>query len=143
VTVRHVRQEDASGCMVACLAMVTGRSYAEIRQYFVEHGRTFEGGDGAGITEFDAEFYLADLGFAIARKYRWRWANVQRSEWPTPPFAPVHILGVRGSGAHGVVLLPDRTVLDLFIDSPRTLADYPEIAYMIGVFAVVDGKAVA
>ena len=131
--VRHVRQEDVNGCCVACLAMVTDRSYAEVRAYFIGVGKTFEG-EGGGIHEYDAESYLSDHGFAFTRKYRWIGNNRPRPQWPAQSFAPVHILGVRGGGAHAIVLLPDGTVLDPFHAEPRALADYPDVAYMIGVW---------
>jgi hypothetical protein len=33
---KTIRQEDRSGCGIACVAMVTGRSYDEVRSLFVK-----------------------------------------------------------------------------------------------------------
>ena len=35
---RWVRQQDSSGCGVACLAMVSGLSYAQVREAFIREG---------------------------------------------------------------------------------------------------------
>lgn len=145
MNVQLVRQEDPCGCLVACLAMVTGRSYGEVKQHFLQLGKTFEGERG-GLHELDVEQGLADFGFAYAKKYRWRGVNLLRTQWPAPPFAPVHIVGLRVSaGWHGVVLLQDGRVLDPFNDERRDLThrDYEEIGYILGVFRIADGKAVA
>src|ERR1051325_3372369 len=122
---RHVRQQDPNGCLVACLAMVTGNTYEVVRDELAALGLTF--GAGGGATEFDLIGYLTDHGFAIGRKYRWHGRNVERTEWPAAPFAPVHIVGVNGAGRHGVVLLGDgRTVLDPEHDQPRDFSEFTE-----------------
>lgn len=136
--IRHVRQEDPSGCVVASLAMVTGRTYAEVKRYF--EGMSFD--EKGGITHTDAQQYLSDTGFAGALKYRFmpRFARVDcpnrefRAPWPEP-FAPAHLIGIN-SGRHCVVLLPDGTVLDPLHEAPRRLEDCGEVAYVLGVFDV-------
>lgn len=136
MTISHIRQADDAGCLVACLAMVTGQPYEQVRRKIVNiYGKAVSGERG-GIHEGDVENYLADHGFAMQKKYRWFGANIQRLPWPAEPFAPVHILGVRGAGAHGVVMLPDLTVFDPFCVEPRHVNDYPEVAYMIGVWRI-------
>lgn len=136
--IRWVRQEDPSGCVIASLAMVTGRSYATVKSYF--EGMDF--GDKGGIIHTDAEQYLADTGFAGALKYRFlpRFARVDcpnrqfRSPWPEP-FAPAHLIGIN-SGRHCVVLLRDGTVLDPLQAAPRRIEDCGEVSYVLGVFKV-------
>lgn len=124
------------GCLVACLSMVTGHAYDDIRSRMNELGLYFDVGEGrGGMTIQDVEFYLGDHGFSYALKYRWLGANHPRPEWPTAPFAPAHICGMGGAGRHGVVLLPSGDVLDPMHDAPRSLADY-DLAYMLGVWRI-------
>lgn len=134
--VQHVRQRDTYGCGVAALAMVTGRSYDEIRDYFTALGKTFEGA-GGGLHELDLEQYLADFGFASAKKYRWRGANMPRETWPVAAFAQAHICSVRNpNGWHFVVLLADGHVLDPIDETTKTLSTWPEVGYVMGVWKV-------
>lgn len=136
MNVQHVSQRDAWGCGIASLSMVTGLSYDEIRDEFVSLGKTFEG-ERAGLHEVDLEQFLADHGFAVGKKYRWHGVNIQRPTWPAAPFAPVHICSVRNPGGwHFVVMLEDGRVLDPIDDSPKTIAAWPEVGYVMGVWKV-------
>ncbi len=36
--INHVRQEDSHGCVIACIAMVAGKTYAEVRRCFPTYG---------------------------------------------------------------------------------------------------------
>lgn len=132
--VRWVRQEDHCGCVVASLAMVTGRSYAEVRAWF--SGSDFE---RHGITYDDAMAYLGDHGIPCVRRFRWLpghasvGAQRPRPDWPAP-FAPVHLVAVNGS-RHVVVLLEHgQTVLDPMLEQPRRFADVGDVSYMLGVW---------
>lgn len=130
----HIQQQDTHGCLVACLAMATGDRYESVREWFTDRGEKFAG--GGGITVFEVEAYLGERGFAYRRYYRWLPGNTLRTSWPTPPFAPIHIVGVNGAGRHGVVMLHDGTVLDPSDATPRSIESYSEVAYVIGVWRV-------
>lgn len=101
--VKFVRQEDRRGCVIACLAMVLGKTYAEVVKDFY-HDFTEEG--------FDLEracMYLADNGAQIIEKRR-LWYNrkdFSRAEI-LKPFAPVHIVSVQqffdSESSHAVVM---------------------------------------
>jgi hypothetical protein len=131
-----VGQEDSHGCLVACLAMVTGTAYKDVRQWFIDGGQVFHG-VGGGTIHFYVEQFLSEHGYASMLKYRHvQPGNRPRDTWPLPPFAPAHIVGVNGAGRHGVVLTSDGVVLDPENRSPRHLSDYQEVGYMIGIWNV-------
>lgn len=143
MTVTLVRQTDAYGCGVACLAMVTGCRHEDVRAWFrvkawanARHdGRALAHGDPGyeaveahdfsryGIDHFDTQRYLAEHGFASALKWQTPRLNETRPAWPPAPFAPAHICQVLTvNGGHAVVWLPDGRVLDPATREPRTLA---------------------
>ena len=144
--VTYVQQEDANGCGVACLAMVTGQSYRDVKAWEGFVGKDFR---GDGMTYHDLMQYLTDHGYATALRFRWLpgcsdTGHHTRNPWPTAPYAPAHIVSVR-RGQHLVVLLHDGAVLDPYHPQPSKLADYDEVAWMLGVFDVrgeADGTVV-
>lgn len=139
--IQLVEQEDYAGCLVACLAMVTRQTYQQVKRWDGFTGKNFREKHG-GLSHLDVEQYLADHGFASALRFRWfpgcaHDGHHTRDPWPTAAFAPVHILGVRNSGQHGIVLLGDgQTVLDPLFRAPQRLSDYSDVGYMLGVFKV-------
>lgn len=132
--VHWVQQQDSHGCLVACLAMVTGDSYAFVKQWFVERGQRFDG--TGGLIDLYVEMYLGERGYAYRKHFRYLPGNTPRSVWPSLPFAPVHICGVNGAGDHGVVMQADGVVVDPIAEPRRTLADYSDVAYIIGIWNV-------
>lgn len=140
-SIRFVRQEDPRGCLVACVAMVTGHSYQSAREWFANIGKTFAGPDG-GLLDIDVMAYLGTYGYAYDRRYRWWGANRPRENW-TKPFAPAHIVAVASNGAHAVVMTREGFVFDPADDHasrvaaglpPKTLADYSNVEYVLGVW---------
>jgi hypothetical protein len=147
ITVRWVRQEDEMGCWVAAMAMVTGKTYNEVK---AETGDTWSSGGHSWKTDQ----YLAQHGFAVARyfdsdqfhqlppsehgtRFNHKWPD-----WPMKPFAPLHVCSVQTSrAAHSVVLLSDGTVLDPAIPHPRRLSDYQRVIEIVGVWRVVAALA--
>lgn len=125
--IHWVPQEDTNGCAVAALAMVTGKSYREVRDYFgidfAERG-THVGG---------IEQYLTDHGYAWARLCHYDHLSVERTPWPPEPFGDVHICQVVGSASHTVVMLGDGTVLDPLTPEPKRLSDYQAVHYVAAV----------
>jgi hypothetical protein len=122
VTPTHVRQADPCGCVVAALAMVTGRSYEEVKAYFI--GCDFQ-------SEGISHDVMQRNGLVQAR----------RKPWPCAPWAPAHLMGIDG-GRHCVVLLRDGTVLDPNQDAPRRIEDVGDVSYILGVFQVSEIEAV-
>jgi hypothetical protein len=140
--IEWVRQEETNGCGVAVLAMILGKSYAEARQLF-EGAVDFE---KKGISHCCLDGLLADLGYAVARKYLWRGFRFadhpdhekdRRSPWPPEPFADLHICQVevyeRSPLAHFVLLLRDGRVLDPLTPEEKRLSDYHRVMNVGGL----------
>lgn len=120
------------GCGFAALAMLTGRTYAEVRDYFPE----FIHRQGCSTASIDP--YLGEAGCAIGRIYGTTaeytdegWVSRPKPDWPIAPPAQVNLCHVkvyaRSQVHHWVVLLGDGTVLDPETPEPRRLADYHEV----------------
>lgn len=133
------------GCWVAAMAMIVGKSYAEVK---AETGNTWQDGGHRWKTEQ----YLAQHGFAVmpyfdSDQFRQNEEpnehgirlNKRWQQWPFVPFAPVHICLVTSGptgGGHIVVMLADGRVLDPATPDTRRLSEYFETREMIGVWPV-------
>src|SRR5690349_15503101 len=133
--IKWVGQEDQKGCGLACLAMVTGKTYQEVKADFLCW-------DNRGISEFDITSYLVDRGFV------WQWIHegctykrevkpdgnigtVMRSDWPPKLWANVHIAQIDvPNGSHFIVVLRDGTVLDPLTPEPRRFETYGRVFNM-------------
>jgi hypothetical protein len=122
-----VPQEDSRGCCVACIAMVTGKTYQEVKAWFEMDF------NDRGTSQHGIEEYLVEHGYTWARKTLYRHNNQQRTPWPPEPFADVHICEVAGTSSHAVVLLRDGTVLDPLTPEPKRLTDYEKVYYVAAI----------
>lgn len=132
VKIAHVRQEDRYGCVLASIAMVLGRSYADVRAELGDPDR--------GHTKDFWREYLARKGYAIQFFYRYDCVGKsEREHWPMQPWADLHICCVdagHGDGTHVVVMLRDGTVFDPTRGTPSRLSDYPSVAYMAAIYSL-------
>lgn len=131
----RVQQPNDYGCMIACCAMVVGKTYEQVEAEL--HAR----GDRRGaINEIICEQYIGEHGFAGFKKYKHDTvANKTRDEWPPRPFAPIHVCLVDvTAGPHGVVMLADGTVLDPWSEARTTLAhpDYKAVHNVVGYWGI-------
>lgn len=127
--ISHVLQEDTNGCGLACLAMLTGQTYRQVRADFENWG-------GDGTTEFHITAYLADKGYAWTWLHHGHiykreltgpdtWRTRMRDPWPPPLWANVHIASVEtGRGSHFIIVLRDGRVLDPATPEPRRWSEY-------------------
>jgi hypothetical protein len=136
VDIQYVAQEHPFGCGIACVAMITGQSYAQVLDQM--------GGEikGRGTTHFEWFEALAEQGFAVQFIFQ-RQQKIGRTPirkiWPLAPWAPVHIVQIVD---HSVVMRNDGTIFNPA--RPRAesgilkLTDYPEehIYAMVGIFPV-------
>lgn len=122
-----VRQEHPEGCLIACLAMVSGKTYADVDAMFVRDRYS----DG-GLNDYQVFDFLAAEG--------WFWRHVHqythigpsklRPTWPIPIETDLAIYrvdaGRGGPLSHGVVVTGDGTAYDPAL-GVRTLGAYEKI----------------
>lgn len=136
MSVQWVGQEEQWGCGCAAVAMLTGRTYQQIKEH-VERDQ-----DQDGMHSGAWEEVLAEHGYAVAKIYRvsaYPWQNCERDVWPPPPWADLHLAEVVVSGgsrgSHMVVMLADGTVLDPLTPEPRRLANYSAVFWVGAIVA--------
>lgn len=126
-----VRQEHPEGCMLACLAMICGKTYQEVRAYFER-----DDPNEHGLSIYPLFEYLSREGFAyqFLNQYTWGGPTKEREVWPLPLPAKAAICAVDGGrggeNSHGVVLLRDGTVLDP-THGQRKWSDYTKCGMML------------
>jgi len=133
--VSRVQQEEPYGCGIACLAMVIGKTYQDVRSWF--KNEKFD----RGISTWELDMYLCEHGYAVARKYPLTQnvvTNQPRDVWPVEPWADVHIWQVRtlSNTSHFIVLLRDGTVLDPFDGNRKSFGDYQMIENITAIYKV-------
>jgi hypothetical protein len=115
--------------------MLTGIAYDDVCAAFPESDFN---ADGVYQPQFDA--FLADHGYAVARKYPFRKHNIPVDPWPPEPFADVHywLVTVAGSSPchHFIVWLRDGRVLDPILGDGRKLSDYHRLLNVSGVIKI-------
>lgn len=131
--INYVRQEDPYGCQYACLAMLIGKKYSDIRGELGPLGKH-------GCSYDLWKEVLSRNGFAY--QFHWRFdqqTNKIRSIWPLPLWADAHICTVdagQGDGSHAVIVLRDGTVLDPHSGPGKQFKDYSGTTYMAGIYDV-------
>jgi hypothetical protein len=136
--IQWVRQEDKYGCVIASIAMVTGKTYSEVKAMFTHHSYDFS---KSGLGGYDTDQCLAELGFATSRLYvNTLQGRRPESEWPPQPFTGMHICQVivneNSQQGHSVVMLADGKVLDPETPEPKRLTDYYRVNNVAGVVPV-------
>ena len=144
--IQRVQQEHPYGCVIASLAMLAGKTYAEV---LAEYPWVTER-DGCDIDTVSFDF-LWRHGFAWQQVYPSRpeinrdpsadmgerRALYGRKPWPPAPWAPAHLCQVKTSiMTHAVVMLADGSVLDPADPAPKRLSDYAGVHNVRGIFDV-------
>lgn len=132
----RVAQEDAYGCGLATLAMLTGHSYDQVKRNFDAWDRPSWDWDKSGCTHIEVDRYLGWQRMAVIRKYGAWYPSWERV---TPePFAPLHYAQVQqpSNSNHFVVMLADGAVLDPYREGVYSLSDWPVVNQLVGVFRV-------
>lgn len=140
--IRFVFQPEKSGCGVAALAMVSGKTYREALQYFSMERDFTE----SGMHNHELEEALFALGFAIQTftPAESRLGYSKRAKWPMDPVSNMAICQVknlRDALWHYVVLLKDGRVLDPAAGVIQGLHRYPEVCTLIAVYRVPEKVA--
>ena len=133
--IEHVRQKEPYGCGVACVAMIAGVPYDDVRALLGD----WWSGRSSGMSHHVLFELLFHFGFAVQNFFRENQLRYQpRKPWPPDPTpAPICVaLTITAQGGHFVVWLEDGTVLDPLREGTRTLADYEEVWQVVGVYEV-------
>lgn len=135
--ITYVAQPNGYGCAIACMAMITGRTYDEMESWLLANGLTRSRMEKGLHSEMWMQV-LGELGFSAVRVYRTHTlTNERRAAWPPAPFAPVHVAVAQVSGgSHAVVLLADGSVLDPYKRERISLShpDYLEVSSVTGFY---------
>jgi len=106
----RIIQEDATGCGLACVAMVAETTYAEVRQVAVES----LGFDTAGpfyTFNYDLRYMLAEYGYGLSRCTSFK---------SYAPIGPLSILEIERTGKNNHWVLLVKCGLDMFVFDPAT-----------------------
>jgi len=138
--IRYVTAEEDNSCMIACLAMITDKTFREVLREMDRYWKIEGQYDG---TDDDAWMaYLSARGYAIQDvDHEYSPEDRLIEPWPLRPFAPIHILSVYSEGVHAVVMLNDGTILDP--DNPyiKSRHEYHRVYRMIGIWKVSEPLA--
>lgn len=138
MNINLITQKHNRGCGVACLAMITGKSYDEILE---DCEAAWDEQTGLYTNIVDA--YLWDHGYALRKYYsNNNWQKIKRDPWPIKPFTDIHLVHLRvyelASCEHFVIMSRDGTVLDPKLGHKPSLADYYNIYSISGIYYVGD-----
>lgn len=107
--IRRVPQEDAMGCGIACLAMISGRSYAEVKATLPEAFNF-----SSGLTDHTVLWWLNHHGFWNRRSYH--------DDGPGAKQVPARGLAIALTNDRHFVVLRDGEAIDPARETP--LASY-------------------
>lgn len=134
--IAFVYQPETSGCCVAAVAMIVGKSYFEVKQ-LVDINRDLS---TTGLSSWEVDSLLDHYGFAVRRRYQnVSRLHIDRDQWPVKPWAKLHfveVINTRASGQHAVVPLADGRVLDPWWGVLQGLHRYPRVVSMAAVYRV-------
>jgi len=136
---QHILQEDEWGCSIACIAMLTGKSYTNMRNQVQKDFQESTIGLTKGLSYLDCYPYFIDAGYAWQIKYRVHHHNKQVDIWPPMLWAPVHWCEVQvtdSSPGHSILMLQDGTIYDPLTYNKRSLEDYYKVGVVIGLHKV-------
>jgi hypothetical protein len=134
-TITYVKAVEDNSCMIACLAMVMGKTFddvfADMDRYWKNEGHSMGTSDDAWIA------YLSAHGYAI-QDIDHEYTPDERliNPWPIKPFAPIHIVFVYSEGSHAVVMLQDGTILDPTDIHYKSRHEYHRVYRIVGVWKV-------
>ncbi len=108
MSMERVIQEEPTGCGLACVAMVAGVSYAEVRNFAVEHMGF--GTIGPFYTDLDDLRYMLDwYGYRLLR-----WTPFKSYD----SVSPLCVLEIERPGAYNHWVLLVKCGLDMYVLDP-------------------------
>lgn len=141
---KFVIQPYKMGCGIAALAMVSGKTFEEVRVLMDLSHDWCKG--GRGMTMYEVEQMLEPLGFSYQsrRLCQSRLGGTERKEWPGKPFAPLHIALVQNlpnTGGHFVVWLEDGRVMDPWWGVIPNIGNYSMVMEVTGIWKIPMGES--
>jgi len=136
-SVQYVKTAEDNGCVISCLAMITGQSFGDVlvgmEQYWKNEGQ-HEGTDD--IAWFH---YLSARGYAI-QDVDHEYVPEDRliKPWPIKPFAPIHMMFVYADGPHAVIMDKNGDIFDPNDPLMKSCQQYHRIYRVVGIWKVCD-----
>ena len=138
--IKYVKATLNNSCVVACLAMVTGKTLNKVLKEIHEEWESV--GKHEGLNERLTDPYLAQNGFAIQRiNNEYEPSKLLIEGWPLDPFAPIHMVDVwstKPAGMHCVVMDADGKIYDPSNRRIKTISEYQRVFSMVGIWKVMD-----
>lgn len=136
-SINYIQQPEPYGCGIAVIAMIMGKTYWEVKEYFED--KTI--GPRTGVTFDTFKEILFQNGYLTFHIFK-TIVHLQkpREIWPPLPFAPYHWVTVLNPNrsSHAILWMADGTVYDPFISGKRSLSQYSEITMVMGVWKAID-----
>ena len=133
--INYVESDEENGCVIACLAMITGKSFQEVKQGMREFWKNEGMDEGTNDQAFEA--YLAARGYAIQHfSHDYIPEDKLLEPWPPAPWAPVHCLDVYADGPHAIVMLHDGTIYDPNDTGMKSIDQYHRVYAVQGIWKV-------
>jgi hypothetical protein len=125
---KWVQQEDDAGCGIACCAMVTGKSYLQVKDELrnVYHG---------GLETKHLDDYLFEQGYFIRRQYKWNRVTQVVREWPIYPalLCIACVVANSESDSFHFVVVHNGIVYDPATVSIKSLDEYVRVEWLAGL----------
>lgn len=137
--VEYVESDDNVSCVLACLAMVTGKTVAQVRDGMRQYWYNEAAEQGTNDEAFEA--YLSARGYAVQQiSHDYVPEDKLITPWPPDPWAPIHVCDVYEHGPHAVVMLYDGVVLDPNDTGMKSLDQYHRVYAVQGIWKVSDAE---
>lgn len=133
--VKYVKTAEDNGCVISCLAMITGQTFQEVLSG-MEHYWKNEG-QHEGTDDIAWMHYLSARGYAI-QDIDHEYVPEDRliAPWPIQPFAPIHMMFVYAEGPHAVVMDEHGVIFDPNDPTAKSRFDYHRVYRIIGIWKV-------
>jgi hypothetical protein len=140
--VKYVKQEQKYGCVFACIAMILGKDYWEIRNDFPKGRFGKEWGVDEGIAStFDGVSYMFYKGgyshHTVGEVIGYTQEKQEPEEW-IKEFAPVHIVSLVLNGYSHACVWEDGIIYDPYREGIYKITDYEKINSITGFWNIKD-----
>jgi hypothetical protein len=126
-----VKQVDKTGCAIACGAMVTGKSYEQVKKDMQQIYR-------AGTTDVGMFAYLYEEGFFVRKLEKYNLIRAECRYWPPKPFAPLHWCQVQVDidhlNSHAVIMDKYGKVFDPMGNVYDNFDSYAKVYWVAGLW---------